>query len=292
MKPALSSPAVATTAVMKASAAPARKPLPAWLGWGAAMTLAIGLHGAVALYFWWQPDSQLALPPAAAPQVFEINMVAAPESPSSDLPIDQQQQQESSPAPQQQSQVQQVEAAEEPLELASNDSDIVLQQRETEEQPEEQPTEEPQQQQPQTAQQQNNSGEATGEQRVEESTAPLAMEAPAADAPAAPQVGALNERANEARMTWQSELQAHLERRKRYPRKARMRHQQGVPWVRFVMDREGNVLDATLHRASGYAALDREVVALVKRAQPLPPPPQDIPGDPLTMAVPVEFFIR
>lgn len=291
MKSALSSPAVSTPAAIKTSAAPARKPLPAWLGWGAAMTLAIGLHAAVALYFWWQPDSQLALPPAAAPQVFKINMVAAPESPSSDLPIDQQQQQESSPAPQQQSQIQQVEAAEEPLELTNNDSDIVLQQQETEEQPEEPPSEETQQQ-PQTAQQQNNSGEATGEQRVEESTAPLAMEAPAADAPAAPQVGALNERANEARMTWQSELQAHLERRKRYPRKARMRHQQGVPWVRFTMNRKGEVLEVALHRSSGYPVLDREVTALVKRAQPLPPPPEDIPGDSLTMAVPVEFFIR
>lgn len=292
MKSALSSPAVSTLVAIKTSAAPARKPLPAWLGWGAAMTLAIGLHAAVALYFCWQPDSQLALPPAAAPQAFEVSMVAAPESPSSDLPIDPQQQQESSPAPQQQSQLQPVEAAEEALELADNDSDIVLQQQETEEQPEEQPTDEPQQQQPQTAQQQNNSGEATGEQRVKESTAPLAMEAPAADAPVAPQVGAFNQRANEVRITWQSKLQAHLERRKRYPRSARMRHQQGVPWVRFSIDRDGRVLDVQLYRGSGYPTLDREALALVKRAEPLPPPPADVSDEQLQLALPIQFYIQ
>jgi protein TonB len=71
-----------------------------------------------------------------------------------------------------------------------------------------------------------------------------------------------------------------------------MRLQQGVPWVRFTMNRQGKVLNAELYRASGHTALDREVVALVKRAEPLPPPPDDVTGDPLTMAVPVAFFIR
>jgi protein TonB len=71
-----------------------------------------------------------------------------------------------------------------------------------------------------------------------------------------------------------------------------MRFQQGVPWVRFTMNRQGKVLNAELYRASGHTALDREVVALVKRAEPLPPPPYDVFGDLLTMAVPVAFFIR
>ncbi len=68
--------------------------------------------------------------------------------------------------------------------------------------------------------------------------------------------------------------------------------QQAIPWVRLTMDRQGNVFDARLHRPSSIVILDREVAALVRRAAPLPTPPEDVPGKPLTIAVPVEFYIR
>ena len=85
---------------------------------------------------------------------------------------------------------------------------------------------------------------------------------------------------------WQSLLMAHLERRKRYPAGARERGEHGTAYVRFSIDGSGNVLSARLARSSGYSALDQEVVSMVHRASPVPPPP---PGANRIITVPVRF---
>jgi protein TonB len=73
---------------------------------------------------------------------------------------------------------------------------------------------------------------------------------------------------------------------------AMARRQQGVPYIRFVMDRDGKVLSSRLERSSGFPDLDREAVSLPKRASPLPKPPDNKRGDTLELVVPVEFFLR
>jgi protein TonB len=85
---------------------------------------------------------------------------------------------------------------------------------------------------------------------------------------------------------WQSRLMAHLERRKRYPAGARSRGEVGVAAVRFTIDDSGNVLNVALARSSGFPDLDEEVVALVRRASPVPAPP---PGANKTITAPVRF---
>lgn len=92
--------------------------------------------------------------------------------------------------------------------------------------------------------------------------------------------------------SWQGALRAHLERHKRYPTAAQFRRQQGAPVVRFIMDRQGKVLLAQLERGCGYSALDDEALALLQRAQPLPAPPLEVPGERIEMRVPVQFFLR
>lgn len=84
---------------------------------------------------------------------------------------------------------------------------------------------------------------------------------------------------------------AALNELRRYPRIAMGRRQQGIPYIRFVMDRDGKVLLSRLERSSGFAELDREAVALPKRASPLPKPPADKSGETLELVVPVEFFM-
>lgn len=83
-------------------------------------------------------------------------------------------------------------------------------------------------------------------------------------------------------------LNAHL----RYPRVARARHQHGIVYVRFVMNRSGSVLSVTLDRSSQFAALDEEGLALLTRAQPLPAPPANIPGDTLQLVIPISFVLN
>ncbi|MCV0396553.1 MAG: TonB family protein [Rhizobiaceae bacterium] len=88
---------------------------------------------------------------------------------------------------------------------------------------------------------------------------------------------------------WQSRLLAHLERRKRYPDSARRARKQGTAYVRFSIDANGNVGSVALARSSGISELDEEVVAMVRRASPVPAPP---PGVNRTIMVPVRFSLR
>ncbi|MFT3964938.1 MAG: energy transducer TonB [Sphingobium sp.] len=98
--------------------------------------------------------------------------------------------------------------------------------------------------------------------------------------------------ATASRPTWEGQVLERLGRFRRYPREAHAARRQGVPWIRFTMDREGRVLSSRLDRASGVASLDREAVSLPRRAQPLPRPPEDVAGDIIVLVVPVEFFLR
>ena len=59
--------------------------------------------------------------------------------------------------------------------------------------------------------------------------------------------------------------------------------------VRFSIDDAGNVRAANLVRSSGHAELDQAVLALVRRASPVPAPP---PGAPHEITAPVRFNIR
>jgi len=115
---------------------------------------------------------------------------------------------------------------------------------------------------------------------VKETTAPATQAAPPA-----PQTST-------GKPTWEGLVLGALNKAKRYPREASFRRQQGVPYIRFVMDRRGKVLSSRLERSSGFRALDDEAVALPKRAAPLPEPPEDVPGDRIELVVPVEFFMR
>jgi protein TonB len=94
------------------------------------------------------------------------------------------------------------------------------------------------------------------------------------------------------RLRFQALLLAHLERHMRYPRTAQMRNQHGTAHLRLVMDRSGRVIEAMIARSAGYAVLDREALATVERAQPLPAMPAELGLDRLDVIVPMEFKLR
>lgn len=83
---------------------------------------------------------------------------------------------------------------------------------------------------------------------------------------------------------------ARLESVKRYPRGARARRVEGVVYVRFSVDRAGRVTGVSLARSSGHPELDQEALAAVYRAQPLPRPPDEVPGNPIDLTVESEFL--
>lgn len=82
---------------------------------------------------------------------------------------------------------------------------------------------------------------------------------------------------------------AHLARYKQYPAAARSAGSQGVATVSFAIDGGGRVTSARLAGSSGNSAIDREVVAMARRASPFPVPPD---GRGRNFTVPVRFNLR
>lgn len=89
---------------------------------------------------------------------------------------------------------------------------------------------------------------------------------------------------------WQLELLRHLDRHLRYPQLARRRHQQGITQVRFRVDLAGRLAGSALERSSGHALLDQEALAVLVRAQPLPPPPPELAR--VDVVLPITFRVR
>ena len=110
-----------------------------------------------------------------------------------------------------------------------------------------------------------------------------------ADRAAAPMPGA-SSRNSDAVPNWKSQLVAALERQKRYPSEAR--GDQGTAQLAFNVDRRGNVHNARITRSSGSSVLDHEALALVQRAQPLPPPPPEVTGAQIPIVVPIRYNAR
>lgn len=119
--------------------------------------------------------------------------------------------------------------------------------------------------------------------------------APAAPAPAptpAPAAAVPAPHAVPVPANWTTRLFAHLGRYKRYPAEAQQRRQEGTPQVRIVIDRSGRVRSVRLERSSGHPLLDAEALAMVERAQPLPPLPDDVTAPTLEIVVPLRFNLR
>jgi protein TonB len=51
-------------------------------------------------------------------------------------------------------------------------------------------------------------------------------------------------------------------------------------------------LSSEIAQSSGYAALDQETIATLRRAQPFPSPPPDLAGAKFEFTVPVKFNVK
>jgi protein TonB len=92
--------------------------------------------------------------------------------------------------------------------------------------------------------------------------------------------------------SWQTSLLRQLQRVKRYPAAAQSRNEQGVVLLSFSLDRDGHVLAHSIARSSGYADLDSEVMAMIMRAEPLPPFPASMTQPRIDLTVPIRFSLR
>jgi len=86
-----------------------------------------------------------------------------------------------------------------------------------------------------------------------------------------------------------AEVQRLLARHKRYPAQARARRIEGAGVLAFAVGADGAVRAARVARSAGHPLLDAEIVAMLRRAGKLPPPPQ---GQPLKLTAPVTFRLQ
>lgn len=129
---------------------------------------------------------------------------------------------------------------------------------------------------------------APSEQSVaQEATAPPSVETPT-EAPQSVTVDQGTGKSRQrARITWQRELQAHLDRHLRYPGKSPPRDAEVI--VDLVLDRTGHVVSVSVAQSSGDAAFDEAALAMAQRANPVPAPPPLVADEGLSFRLPVNF---
>ena len=105
---------------------------------------------------------------------------------------------------------------------------------------------------------------------------PTLQNVPESTRSTAPVLG-IGESAQMARLTWQKTLAALFDKHKRYPDD---RPAQNIDVaVRFQIDRLGHLLSSAISKSSGDAAFDEAALAMLKRVDPLPPPPPAVAED-------------
>lgn len=82
----------------------------------------------------------------------------------------------------------------------------------------------------------------------------------------------------QAKASWQGLLLARLAQYKKYPEAAKRFEEVGkrINRLRFVVDAKGKVLSYELVSLSGNALLDQATLDMIRKAQPLPPPPPEL----------------
>lgn len=101
---------------------------------------------------------------------------------------------------------------------------------------------------------------------------------------------AANAATSEFALEFRRTLLRHIARFQRYPARARQRNLQGTVGVVFVLRRDGSVVDAWVTSTSGEPLLDQEALNTVRRSEPLPPIPGELP-DQLNILLPVAFAL-
>ena len=95
-----------------------------------------------------------------------------------------------------------------------------------------------------------------------------------------------------AKADYTDRIQAHLAGHKEYPRRARQQRYEGTTQVTFTFNRAGEILDYRISAASDHPILDRATRRMMERANPLPAMPDAVPGEQMTLTVPVAYRLR
>lgn len=247
-----------------------------WAMWGFAFVLAAALHGGGFLAAIADMQAAAAEDEMGAPAIEVGIELASPQTERSDLPPGPESEASTASTAQvEQKQVEEQSDRPKDTPVESEDPDRVVSTA---------PTEKPKEEAETPATQASTASE---ESAASEATAPpvidKAPEAPTSRAP----VQGTGASASRVKATWQRQLVAHLDRKKRYPPGAK--RQAHEVHISFTIDRTGHVVSTNIVKSSGDSSFDEAALDMMKRADPVPQPPALVADDGLTFTVPVIF---
>lgn len=95
-----------------------------------------------------------------------------------------------------------------------------------------------------------------------------------------------------AKSNYGSLLSREFAKHKQYPRVAQLRGWQGTARIELQIDAQGNVTSTRIADSSGFELLDKQALEMVRKASPLPLPPEALRGKDFTIVVPVSFKLE
>ncbi|MBO7476128.1 MAG: energy transducer TonB, partial [Campylobacter sp.] len=94
--------------------------------------------------------------------------------------------------------------------------------------------------------------------------------------------------------SWQGLIKRHVNKFKKYPQKARRMGKEGIVTISVSIDKNGNVLSASIKKSSEFADLDEAGLELFKKASPIPAAPSEIIGmnSQMTFNMPINYNLK
>jgi len=125
-------------------------------------------------------------------------------------------------------------------------------------------------------------------------TGSVALASTPATALATTAPSAARERRGKPSTLWLAEyteaLSGQVGRVKQYPAVARLRGWQGTAVVAIRLAADGTIVDTRITQSTGHDILDRQALAMVRQAEPMPPLPE-VDGEPLLVQLPIVFAL-
>lgn len=127
-------------------------------------------------------------------------------------------------------------------------------------------------------------------QQVQQATVPPA--APAAPVAAAARAEVAEQLAAAALADYRRQLVELFARPRAYPRIAALRGWEGEVRLRLKVARRGNLLGIQVDRSSGFEVLDRDALAMLEAQPDLPPLPEALAANEISIVVPINYKLR